>query len=88
MPVRRQRMLPMAKMARMVPMKPLPPPPAEADIIAAGGSIVTTATGAKVITMPSAPAASGATPDALRESDPLAALPVRCDVYCVGGYST
>lgn len=74
--VRRIRMSPMAKMAKMAEMKPIPPPPAEADIIAAGGSVVTTPTGAKVITIP-----------ALRESDALAGLPRRCELYCVGGYS-
>jgi hypothetical protein len=79
MPARRTRMSPMAnmpKMAAMALMKRIPPPPAEADIIAAGGRVVTTPTGAKVITVP-----------ALRESDALAGLPRRCELYCVGGYS-
>jgi hypothetical protein len=67
-------------LAKMEPMKRLPTPPADADIIAAGGSVSITATGGKVITLPTVA-------DALRESDPLAALPVRCEVYCVGGYS-
>jgi hypothetical protein len=90
-----------SRMSRMRPMRPLPPPPSDEHVIAAGGRVVTTPTGAKVIMMPdrptpSAPEAGGAAPattqagkttNELRETSPLAALTPPCQIYCFGGYS-
>jgi hypothetical protein len=66
----RTRISSMSRMSRMKPMRPLPPPPPDEDVIAAGGRVITTPTGAKVIMMPdpavgptpSTPQTGGTTP--------------------------